>query len=257
MGKTPSKILSAFLTGTDDSDAESSNLSDYTCPESPQSFDPAANQSHSRQLDIGGKRSLGILQSCLTVLDDPYTIPRKQTVETLAKHLDQDNFMHLRGPPASGKTTLAKLLYNHLSMTEQHVAFIPVWSHEEPYQSLLIRAAEKEGLRGLCWHEICNTKITFIIDQGHISYSNTEFWLDFVKTQAGRRWGPRLVVFSSYAPPTTGACAYPSGVCGKCYQGREVFRENCLIVYVQDRELVAMFAQNYFQHLHNSLPGQC
>ncbi|EAW20587.1 uncharacterized protein NFIA_030190 [Aspergillus fischeri NRRL 181] len=49
-----------------------------------------------------------------------------------------------------------------------------------------------------------NTDIVFIIDEAQMIYYDNGFWLDFVKTQSGSRFGPRICIFSSYGSAEAG-----------------------------------------------------
>jgi putative protein kinase ArgK-like GTPase of G3E family len=58
---------------------------------------------------------------------DPFTYPRKDTVEQLIEILDTAHVAHVRGTPALGKSTLAVLLARRLLEDSRKVALLRSW----------------------------------------------------------------------------------------------------------------------------------
>jgi energy-coupling factor transporter ATP-binding protein EcfA2 len=55
---------------------------------------------------------------------DTNTSPRHETVEKLATLLDEKAVVHVRGTPATGKSTLAKLLTTYLKNQGKRAIFL-------------------------------------------------------------------------------------------------------------------------------------
>ncbi|PKY00574.1 hypothetical protein P168DRAFT_293437 [Aspergillus campestris IBT 28561] len=130
------------------------------------------------------------------IMADPLLCSRSETVRKLATILDEEQVVHVRGTPASGKSTLAKLLHSH--------------NRQNHIPSVLIHARDA-GLTSVTPDTIRDTDVTFLIDEAQMSYEDYGLWLDFIKTQNGRRYGPRICLFTSYGSPSEGPDNYPTG----------------------------------------------
>ncbi|KAL5356892.1 hypothetical protein BJX96DRAFT_143569, partial [Aspergillus floccosus] len=64
------------------------------------------------------------------VTDTPLTCPRQDTVSAFAGIIASEPVVHVRGTPASGKTTLAYLLTAHLVKKGWNVFFLKTWGEE-------------------------------------------------------------------------------------------------------------------------------
>ena len=115
--------------------------------------------------------------------------------------------VHVTGGPVSGKTILATLLYEFFDRKNFPAVFIRIWPRNSRAITLLNQAAAKEGFSP---EEVVGGLI-FIIDGDQSTYSDQEFWLDILKTQAREGSGPRFCIFSSYGHPATGISCYPAG----------------------------------------------
>jgi hypothetical protein len=136
----------------------------------------------------------------------------------LAEMLDQSNVVHVRGTPASGKTTLARLLRSYYLKRGVPTVFIPGWpvpgnisATPFSYISILAQACHHAGYTDINQLTLEDTNIVLILDEGQMSYGDQGLWLDFVKMQNGRRSGPRICVFTSYGSPSGGPSDFAQG----------------------------------------------
>lgn len=145
------------------------------------------------------------------ILSKSHISPRRETVLGLAHLLDCFRVVHVRGTPSSGKTTLARLLYEHLSMLGEDVVMAVAWHEVNDAISHLINLAEQQGCRGLNRRSFLSSNVVIILDEAQHSYQDLSLWLGLIKTQSGMTEGPRLCLFSSYGSPTSGRADYPLG----------------------------------------------
>jgi hypothetical protein len=97
----------------------------------------------------------------------------------------------VRGTPASGKSTLAQLLANHITT-------------QEPAGNLIVIASWPDN--GLSWLAKLTNRYddtgpnTIIIDEAQLSYWDTAFWNGFLKTITPDSPN-RVILFASYGSP--------------------------------------------------------
>lgn len=120
------------------------------------------------------------------------------------------NVIHIRGTPASGKTTLAGFLREHLVQNGETVVYIEMWRAAWTYKENLQTAARERGLN-ICDDALSDANVIWIIDEGQASYADDTFWTHFVKKQHGRKSGAKLVFFTSYGSPTAGPSDWTVG----------------------------------------------
>lgn len=131
--------------------------------------------------------------------------------------IEESMVVHVRGTPASGKTTLAHLLHKHYKDKGIPSVTIPVWPKpSEPddpksYLNTLVAACHGDGFTHIDRSTIHESDIVFILDEGQMSYGDAGLWLGFVKTQNGSRWGPRICIFTSYGSPSGGPYDFANG----------------------------------------------
>jgi hypothetical protein len=107
--------------------------------------------------------------------------------------------LQVRGTPASGKSTLAKLLGKHISDREPHVHVIWVsgWKLNDVeefggwYHYLKKRKFWKEG-----------EDTVFIFDEAQASYADGALWNDLFKCMRQYR-DRRVIAFASYGSPSS------------------------------------------------------
>lgn len=132
--------------------------------------------------------------------------PREKTVQELASILDQERVVNIRGTPASGKTVLARLLFNHYYDRQVPVIYISAWPQKQTdsYKSILVREARDAGYEFVTYATLADANIVIILDEAQMSYGDEGLWLGLIKSQSGRHEGPRIALFTSYGSPTTG-----------------------------------------------------
>lgn len=116
--------------------------------------------------------------------------------------------MHVRGTPASGKSTLARLLYQFLA-EKQEVILMDTWDNKMSATEYLAKECRDRGYIGVQASDILASNFVFIIDEAQQTYVNPHLWYSVIKFQSQRQAGPRFCLFSSYGSPTIGAPDYP------------------------------------------------
>lgn len=148
----------------------------------------------------------------------PETSRRQDTVATLATLLGETTVVHIRGTPASGKTTLARLLEANLLASNTKVVFITGWNQQRDVVDVLSEKCLRCGYESLdSLRALQLSEYTFILDEAQESYPDpTEFlegekdlWGLVLKQQSMRGIGPRFALFTSYGSPTGGTPYYP------------------------------------------------
>lgn len=124
----------------------------------------------------------------------------------LAAILDDERIVLVRGTPASGKSTLAYLLYEYYNKKNVATVLISSWpkSSEAKGFEFLLQQAHVWGYSDVTRGNIIDKNIVWILDEAQMSYEDAELWLGFIKFQHGRLSGPRICAFSSYGSPSAG-----------------------------------------------------
>ncbi|PYI34045.1 hypothetical protein BP00DRAFT_444152 [Aspergillus indologenus CBS 114.80] len=125
----------------------------------------------------------------------------------LAEAIDARNVIHVRGTPASGKTTLSKLLQKHFLEKNRKVYHLPGWA--------IIENEVRDGWTPLfnrlrilnptfSWSTVPEDTV-ILIDEAQGSYYDLHFWMLAVKQRLNND-GPKvkLCFFASYGSPVTG-----------------------------------------------------
>lgn len=128
------------------------------------------------------------------------TCRREQTVRNLSKMLMEYKVIHVRGTPTSGKTYLARLLFEH--MKEQQQSLKPIF---------ITWRDNANAVEASCYTKIhtlsdgavgadffTRKDVVLIVDEAQLSYVQTDFWMECIKTQSLATEGPCIVLFSSY-----------------------------------------------------------
>ncbi|KAF8455661.1 hypothetical protein BGX38DRAFT_1166007 [Terfezia claveryi] len=145
---------------------------------------------------------------------------RERLVGGIYKRLCTLRFLHIRAPPATGKSTLLSLLYNYI--LDNNPGNLPIWKatswwkpevmlglHDSILSQFLIEHTDvrSEGLwkRWLNWHagfdwEIAHMGYWLLIDEGQLTYFDEAFWNDYLKT-IDYNFPGYVVLFSSYGSP--------------------------------------------------------
>ncbi|KAN0068113.1 hypothetical protein V8E54_013683, partial [Elaphomyces granulatus] len=109
--------------------------------------------------------------------------PRSKAVNCLANLLDHYGVVHVRGAPASGKTTLAKLLYLPLKRAARRVVFIKEWegNDDDDASDYLAKECHKRGYKQVEASTIENSDLIFIIDEAQLTYDFSNLWSTLIK----------------------------------------------------------------------------
>jgi len=140
----------------------------------------------------------------------PILSPRNDTVAALWELVQRTQVLHVRGTPASGKTVLAGLLQQHVRNTSPNVqVYLFTWNPAHfsskgldigsEYDELLNCATKQPKPLG-DWRNVQNTLL--LIDEAQLSYKYNGLWNNFIKYICGARYGPLVVLFSSYGSPS-------------------------------------------------------
>jgi hypothetical protein len=105
---------------------------------------------------------------------------------------------------------------------------------------ILVGRAQRAGYTSVDRNNLKNADIVFIIDEGQMSYSDTDLWLGFVKYQHGRLSGPKFCVLSSYGSPSAGPSDH--SVCGSpfAYLGPQQ-RMSIIVSKIKDSPQICLF----------------
>ena len=137
-------------------------------------------------------------------VDGPFDCPRTETVQELARMLDDERVVLVRGTPTSGKSTLARLLDRYYERHNVPSVCIDSWPQTgySSFRGILVEQARDSGYPWVTRKNLYSCDIVFIIDEAQMSYHDHGLWLGFVKCQASRYNGPRVCLFCSYGSPS-------------------------------------------------------
>ncbi|KAE8399221.1 hypothetical protein BDV37DRAFT_261238 [Aspergillus pseudonomiae] len=151
----------------------------------------------------------------------PFVSHRTDTVKKLADLIDRVNVVHVRGTPASGKTTLARLLqkyfldHNDYKDRKRAVYFISDWRKLEEYstngdgetwanltQMIPIRFGRARNL---------SEGTVILVDEAQKTYSDSGLWNTIIKDRVyGNGEDIKVCLFCSYGSPSTGVDRQPN-----------------------------------------------
>ncbi|EED23457.1 conserved hypothetical protein [Talaromyces stipitatus ATCC 10500] len=136
---------------------------------------------------------------------------RDETVSRLAEVIDSQNIVHVRGTPASGKSTLSLLLRDYYRRNGRTVFWLGIWEQnlrefgdEDPWANLARyircnypRLDKKQNI-------FANGNV-IIIDEAQTSYGDTALWNQIIKDiRGGIGYKVKLCLFCSYGSPSEG-----------------------------------------------------
>lgn len=147
--------------------------------------------------------------------------PRTRSIETLARLIDEHAVIHVRGTPASGKSTMAKLLFRHYSrhystQRRPRIVFVANWEdwleNKMDMVGFLVRQCHQLGhkIQRAEFLNEANDNLIFILDEAQVTYSDSFFWCSVIKERLAVIKGPRFCLFTSYGSPSTGSPYYPN-----------------------------------------------
>src|SRR5947209_2320347 len=143
-------------------------------------------------------------------LADDLVCRREATVAALWDQLQKHQVVHVRGTPTSGKSTLARLLKDHVERTSLNTQ-VYAFSWQQP------EVLRKEGINGSLYYQLLNFhtnrprdtddwlnmgNMLLIIDEAQASYQYGNLWTQYIKSiSSDGDCGRRVVLFSSYGSP--------------------------------------------------------
>lgn len=148
----------------------------------------------------------------------PYTVVHKEispwheTVQMLGDLLQKHCIMHIRRTPASGKSVLSYILFNHLIAQNKHVLRIKSWDPSQTAEAYLAEVCHSHGYKDVQSDDIQTSAFIFLIDEAQQTYCVLSLWYRLVKTLIGWDEGPQFCLFSVYGSPWNGAVKYPAGM---------------------------------------------
>ncbi|KAL1994366.1 hypothetical protein VTN49DRAFT_3035 [Thermomyces lanuginosus] len=130
---------------------------------------------------------------------DAYTCPRKDTVEELARILNTQRVVHVRGTPAPGKTTLAHLLYYHYRKQNTPVVLFDHWPTDDcQTYNVLVKGVREQGYDVPDYRSLHYMDIAIIVDEAQQTYNDNTFWTGIIHAQCHRSVGPVFCLFAAY-----------------------------------------------------------
>ena len=155
--------------------------------------------------------------------------PRTELVEGIYRRLCVFHFLHIRAPPATGKSTLLKLLHNYI--LSHNPRNLPIWTatawwrpREElqhfDLQISAFLATYSETHSNSLWRkwlnfhagvdwDIADHGYWLLIDEAQTTYRDSVFWNDFIKL-IGPSSAGYVILFSSYGSPGDNPLAFPT-----------------------------------------------
>ena len=141
------------------------------------------------------------------------TISRKDTVAKLHDLMKEFPLVQIRATPASGKSTLLRLLRAYCRSNESDfdvVSLMVGWPDETPgdFYEWLKAFAKRIGY-GVTLKDFEATrpnskKIAILLDEGQTSYHDLQLWHSFIKTALETRKHIRIVMASCYGSNSDG-----------------------------------------------------
>lgn len=121
--------------------------------------------------------------------------------------MDEQLVIHVRGTPATGKTSLALLLEKYYLDKDTSVFYFDTWPHNLPtrnfWRSVTQRINDSYGDGSVPANKgLSNTVL--LIDEAQATYSDSVFWNRMLKDIIGYGRNVRVCLFSSYGSPQTG-----------------------------------------------------
>ncbi|PLN79533.1 hypothetical protein BDW42DRAFT_172707 [Aspergillus taichungensis] len=138
--------------------------------------------------------------------------PRQDTVTKLIDLIESYPIVHIRGTPASGKTTLSQLLRDSLIKQGKRVFLLPFWTPLENFNSA--RPEAWTALHNMLTQKFSDPSISdylgeesvLIVDEAQMSYGDMFFWNGIIKERSDGliKHKIRICLFCSFGSPSTG-----------------------------------------------------
>jgi hypothetical protein len=141
------------------------------------------------------------------------TISRKDTVAKLHNLMKKYPLVQIRATPASGKTTLLRLLRAYCRSNESDfdvVCLLTGWPDKPPgdigewFKAFVERIGLGVTIKDLGTTQPYSKKIAILLDEGQHSYHDLQLWHSFIKTDLKTRTHIRFVMASCYGSISDG-----------------------------------------------------
>lgn len=130
---------------------------------------------------------------------DSTTSRRETTVQNLVEMLRKHIVVQVRGTPTSGKTILSRLLYMRLAKEPGLNPIYIAWDGDDDPRNTHYQEKLRALSRGAIGEDImARPEVVLIVDEAQLSYNQTDFWVQCVKSQSTATGGPYIVLFSSF-----------------------------------------------------------
>ncbi|KAA8902470.1 hypothetical protein FN846DRAFT_908554 [Sphaerosporella brunnea] len=127
--------------------------------------------------------------------------PRAALVSGLWDLIRFQRIVQIRGTPASGKTTLRRLLESHIATTdpEYQVFVTQGWNKDTLTEHFGNAHGYLETITGLSVQELLASekKVVLLFDEAQDSYWDLQLWVEFLKT-VDQSVGPYIALFCSF-----------------------------------------------------------
>jgi hypothetical protein len=135
-----------------------------------------------------------------------YFNPRTILVDEVIARVRRYHIVRVRGTPASGKTTLMKLVANKLLQEHGHTT--PIHTLTSWYRGMANKATDwnsyLEQKTGVCGNDWLTYPAYLLLDEAQQSCWDDELWSDLFKAVQPLVGYPFIILFSSYGSPGRG-----------------------------------------------------
>ncbi|KAE8374268.1 hypothetical protein BDV26DRAFT_284399 [Aspergillus bertholletiae] len=144
-------------------------------------------------------------------MDNINFCPRQDTVAKLIDLINLYHIIHIRGTPASGKTTLAQLICNSLQDQGYLVFFLYNWQQQlyevdpaDPWNAL--KKVLRQSYSDISIPNCPGNDAVMILDEAQGSYKDIYLWNSIIKPMSDNPsiFNLRILLFCSFGNPSTG-----------------------------------------------------
>lgn len=134
-------------------------------------------------------------------------------MDRLIKLINSHPVIHIRGTPASGKTTLSQLLHDRLTEQGKLAFLLTGWNPLENFKTSSTRTDAWSALHNMLTKEFPGHSVSdylgksvLLVDEAQMSYGDMLFWNGIIKEHSDgiTQFGIRICLFCSYGSPRTG-----------------------------------------------------
>ncbi|KAE8412341.1 hypothetical protein BDV36DRAFT_300967 [Aspergillus pseudocaelatus] len=134
----------------------------------------------------------------------PFTIARETLVDELIARVNHYRIIRVNGTPASGKTTLMRLVANELLRIygeEKPIYCLSGWRQSIYDIGWAAHLEKNTGVHGRSW---LNYSAYLLLDEAQLLYWDGNLWSEFFKSVEPPGTGPFIILFMSYGSPHRG-----------------------------------------------------